>query len=218
MGAVADPTSLSPHLRRLAGLDLVGAAPPVVEVEEVHECAVVLSRSRSPAVEVHLERCRADGVPVIIRPSGGGAVVLAPGMVAASLVAPRVPPGGLPEVFFRRFVTAVGEAIGASGGPATVLRGVSDLCVGDQKVAGSSLRLAQRTVLFQIAILVDPDLSLLDRYLPMPSRMPAYRRQRPHREFVTSLARCGSPVAVGQLVAQLRRSLGDAVAALAGCG
>ena len=75
-------------------------------------------------------------------------------------------------------------------------QGTSDLTLGDRKIAGTSLRLWRGRVLFQVSVLVDPDLSLLDRYLPEPSRAPAYRAGRRHREFVTSLREAG--VAVGR--------------------
>ncbi len=208
-----DTTQLTPHLRRLAGLDLEGAAPPLVHVDLVAERAVVVSRSRTLAREVYLDRCRADGVPVVLRPSGGGAVVLAPGMAVASVLAARRPGEAFPDPIFRRFVGAVAAALRSCGAPRTVMRGISDLCIGDRKVAGSSLRLWQRTLLFQVSILVDPDLSLLDRYLPMPSRMPAYRQQRGHREFVTSLAACGCRIAPSCLLEALAHHLGAA----AGC-
>ncbi len=40
---------------------------------------------------------------------------------------------------------------------------------------------------YQASLLVNPDLSLFERYLYYPPREPSYRRGRPHREFCTSL-------------------------------
>ena len=202
--SAAPPTA---HALALAGTDLPDARPPIVRVEEAREVVVVLSRSRDPRCEVFLERCAADRVPVVVRPSGGGAVVLAPGIVAASVL--RSAGGGdrFPEPHFRRLCGAAAEALVACGVAGVAMRGVSDLCIGERKVAGSSIRLAGGNVLFQISVLVAPDLGLLERYLRHPSREPDYRRGRPHREFVTSLREAGFSVAPSRVAAALRARL-----------
>jgi lipoate-protein ligase A len=188
-------------------VDLVPAVAPVVRVEEAREVVVVLSRSRDPEREVYLGRCREDGVPVIVRPSGGGAVVLAPGVVAASLVAPADPRARFPEPYFRRYCGVVAEALTRCGAVGLEIRGISDLALGERKVAGSSLRLWKGWVLFQVSVLVDVDVRLLERYLRAPSREPRYRRGRPHREFVVTLRAAGLPVACARVVEALREAL-----------
>jgi lipoate---protein ligase len=206
VGSAPLPTP-SEHARSLAGLDLVLARPPLVRVEAAREVVVVVSRSRAPEREIFLERCAADGVPVVVRPSGGGAVVLSPGVVAASAVLPADPAARFPEPYFRRCCGAVAAALGALGVPGVEMRGTSDLCLGDRKLAGSSLRLAGGRVLFQVSVLVDPDLGLLDRYLRHPSREPGYRAGRSHAGFVTSLRRAGCAAAVGDVIAALDERL-----------
>ena len=112
-----------------------------------------------------------------------------------------------PEPHFRRFCGAAVEALSACGLAGVRMRGVSDLCLGERKIAGSSLRLACGRVLFQISVLVAPDLALFERYLRHPSREPEYRRGRSHREFVTSLREAGFAVTVDEVVSALRARL-----------
>jgi len=188
-------------------VDLVPATAPVVRVEEAREVVVVLSRSRDPEREVYVSRCREDGVALVVRPSGGGAVVLAPGVVAASLVARADLQVRFPEPYFRRYCGVVVEALARCGVVGLEIRGISDLALGERKVAGSSLRFWQGWVLFQVSVLVDVDVSLLERYLRAPSREPPYRRGRPHREFVVTLRGAGLPVACAQVVEALRELL-----------
>ena len=203
--------SPSPHALALAGVDLVSAPAPVVRVEEAREVVVVLSRSRDPEREVFVDRCHADGVAVVVRPSGGGAVVLAPGVVAASAVAPACPRARFPELYFRRFCGTVADALASCGVEGLEVRGVSDLALGERKVAGSSLRLWQGRVLFQVCVLVEADVSLLERYLRSPSREPAYRQGRSHRDFVITLRAAGFPVACAQVVEALHGALASEV-------
>lgn len=197
----------SPHALALAGVDLIPAAAPVVRVEEARETVVVLSRSRDPEREVFLDRCRADGVAVVVRPSGGGAVVLAPGVVAASVVRVADPGVRFPEPYFRSFCGVVTGALAACGVTGLEVRGTSDLAFGERKVAGSSLRLWQGWVLFQLSVLVDADVGILERYLRAPSREPAYRQGRPHREFVVTLQAAGFAVTCAEVVEALHRAL-----------
>jgi len=197
----------SAHALALAGTDLPGIPPPAVRVVEAREVVVVLSRSRDPGREVFLEKCLSDRVPVVVRPSGGGAVVLAPGVVVASVLRATGPGEQFPEPTFRRFCGAAAEALSACGVAGVRMRGVSDLCLGERKIAGSSIRSWSKAVLFQISLLVAPDLALFERYLRHPSREPDYRRGRSHREFVTSLREAGFAVTVDEVVSALRARL-----------
>ncbi len=197
----------SPRALALAGVDLIPAAAPVVRVEEAREIVVVLSRSRDPEREVFLDRCRADGVAVVVRPSGGGAVVLARGVVVASAVRVAAPRVRFPEPYFRSFCGAVAGALAACGVAGLEIRGTSDLALGERKVAGSSLRLWQEWVLFQLSVLVDADVGILERYLRAPSREPAYRQGRPHREFVITLQAAGFGVTCAEVVEALHGAL-----------
>jgi len=196
----------SPHALALAGWPLVDAGPPLVEALEAAEVVVVISGSRDPEREVHLERCRRDGISVVSRPSGGGAVVLAQGVVAVSAL--HVASAGLfPEPYFARFCTAVAAALSHCGVRSVIRRGVSDLCLGDCKVAGTSLRLWRSRVLFQACVLVDADVSLLPRYLAEPSRAPDYRAGRSHRDFVTTLREAGFAATCREVAAALGSEL-----------
>ena len=200
----------SPHAFSLAGTDLLAVPPPLVRVEEAREVVVVTSRSRDPGREIFLARCCRDGVAVVIRPTGGGAVVLGPGVVAASVVRHAAPLGHFPEPYFHVYCGLVAGALSACSVPGVEMRGTSDLCLGDSKIAGSSLRLWKDRALFQVSLLVDMDVALIDRYLRAPSREPAYRQGRPHREFVVTLREAGFAVTCGELIAALRAVLAGA--------
>jgi lipoate-protein ligase A len=92
------------------------------------------------------------------------------------------------------------------------MRGISDLAIGDRKVAGSSLRLWRGRVLFQVSLLVDLDVGVLERYLRAPSREPDYRRGRTHRDFVVTLRDAGFAVTPDSVAAAVRRALEEEVA------
>lgn len=197
--------------------DLVMLPAPQVRALPATEVAVVLPRSREPQREVFLKACERDHVPVVRRPSGGGAVVLGPGVVTVSALAPLSGPRNTSQLFVR-FCDLVSRALQRLDVPTLQLRGVSDLCLGDRKVVGSSLRLLLNSVLFQASVLVDADLLLLERYLPFPSRAPDYRQGRPHREFVTTLAQAGFPIAPEAVAAALKHEFCQALASDGGSG
>jgi lipoate---protein ligase len=197
----------SAHALKLAGRHLVDADPPRVEACEAGELVVVISHSRDPEREIRLERCRRDGVSVVQRPSGGGAVVLMPGVVVLSALYEAT--GSLfPEPHFAHCCSAVTAALSRCGVTGVVRRGVSDLCLGDRKIAGTSLRLWRSRALFQAAILVDADVGLIGRYLAVPTRAPEYRAGRDHPDFVVTLRAAGFAATPAAVVAALHDLFG----------
>ncbi len=207
----------SEEIARHVAWDLLALPAPQVRALPARQVAVVLPRSREPQREVYLQACERDHVPVVRRPSGGGAVVLGPGVVTVSALAPLSGPRNTSQLFVR-FCGLVSRALQRLGVPPLELRGVSDLCLGDRKLVGSSLRLLLHSVLFQASVLVEADLSLLDRYLPFPSRAPDYRQGRPHRDFVTTLAQAGFPITPEAVATALEHEFCAALASDGGSG
>jgi len=58
----------------------------VLRLWESPTYCVVLGRSSSAAIEVHLEACHQDCVPVLRRSSGGGTILAGPGCLMYALV------------------------------------------------------------------------------------------------------------------------------------
>jgi lipoate-protein ligase A len=65
--------------------------------------------------------------------------------------------------------------------------GTSDLALGGRKFSGNSLRCKRDHVLYHGTLLYEFDLTLVERLLQMPPRMPDYRTGRSHGEFVMNL-------------------------------
>lgn len=161
----------------------------VLRLWEFAAPCVVLGRGGRVAEEVYIEVCRAEGIDLLRRTSGGGTVVGGPGCLMYSLVLSR---RKRPELSSISFVTTyvllrVQYAL-ESIGVAAHMAGTSDLCSADgKKFSGNSLRIRPEHILFHGTLLYDFDLSLVERLLRMPPRQPDYRRNRPHAAFVTNV-------------------------------
>lgn len=168
-----------------------------LRVFEPRDTRIVIGRGQDPEREVALDAARADAIPIHRRVSGGGCVVLAPGMVVVSLRLPNDRVGV--DCWFAQVNEALTPAIERACGVRAVTRGHGDLAVGEdggeRKVLGASLRQTARWVYWLGALLVDDAVPLMERYLLSPSRRPAYRGDRGHRDFCTALGRYGATVA-----------------------
>ena len=102
----------------------------------------------------------------------------------------------------------LGRRLAACGVADVRHEGVSDLAVGDRKLGGSCIWRTRGLVYYSTTLLVNPDLTLMERYLPHPPREPAYRRGRSHADFVTSVAALGGETDPDRL----RRCLAEATA------
>ncbi len=163
-------------------------APPVLRIWEPTSLAVILGASGRLREDVRLDACLSDGVAVARRPSGGGTVVLGPGIVNVAVVLPIALAPELQAVDTAqvRVLERFAASLRALGPPVRVL-GSGDLTLGRLKVAGSAQRRLRRHLLIHATILNAFDLPLVTRYLAEPRRQPGYRENRRHSDFVTNL-------------------------------
>jgi lipoate-protein ligase A len=171
---------------------------PWLRVFEPGDVRLVIGRHQDPARELLVSHARADGVPMHRRISGGGAVVLAPGMVVVALRLANDELGT--TCHLDRVNAALVPAVAAVCGVAPRCRGHGDLVMTgadgvERKVLGASLRQTARLVLYLGVFLVEDAVPLMERYLAAPSREPDYRGGRGHAAFCTHLGRHGATAA-----------------------
>ena len=148
---------------------------------------VVLGRGSKVDLEVNLAACIADGVILRRRRGGGCTVVLDPGNVVVSVALPVTGIGGN-KAFIEGLSDWVALGLASTGAAEPRRRGVSDLVIGEQKISGSCVHRGRHSLYYSASILVDADVSAVDRYLLHPPREPAYREGRAHGDFLTRLA------------------------------
>jgi lipoate-protein ligase A len=155
-------------------------------VYEPDRIEVILGRACNAEEDVHLTRCREDGIPIHRRAGGGGTVLLCRGVAVVSVAGSTDTPFALKEHMAAVNMTIISalEVLGVKG---LSIKGISDITVGNRKILGASLHRRRDVVLYQGSLLVDPEMGLFDRYLKHPKKEPDYRAGRKHREFLTSL-------------------------------
>ncbi len=166
---------------------------------------VVVGRGGKAGRELNITAIQADGVLVSRRRGGGCAVVLDPGNVVVSAVAPRPGIGDVTQAF-RDFTAWMIAGLAAAGVPGVTSDGVSDLVLDNRKIGGSCIYRTRGLVYYSTTLLVMPNLEMIERYLPHPPREPDYRAGRSHRNFLGSLRGKG-PASAVQLAESLQVGL-----------
>jgi lipoate---protein ligase len=165
----------------------------VLRLWESPEYCVVLGRSSRAEVEVNLHACRREGVPVLRRPSGGGTVLLGPGCLMYALVLDyqSLPHLRAVDAAHRYVLERIAAAL-ARQVPGVVHAGISDLVITRQgsaalKISGNALRAKRNHFLYHGTLLYDFALERIGQLLATPTRAPAYRKDRPHEQFVANV-------------------------------
>ena len=122
-----------------------GAGADALHIWESPVPVVVLGRSNS-VTEVASEACAADGVAILRRDSGGGAVLLGPGCLCYSVLLSLDRHPTLRDVRLS-YKLILGVLIDALAVPGLTIRGISDLAIGERKVSGNSQRRSSRALL-----------------------------------------------------------------------
>jgi lipoate-protein ligase A len=160
----------------------------VLRVWEWLQPAVVLGSGCRLAEDTDPTTCRADGVPILRRASGGGTVLLAAGCLCYSLVLSYDRDPALREIrssycyILGRIRAALSEIL-----PAIACAGTSDLAVDGRKFSGNAQQRKRRFLLHHGTLLYHFDLDTVGRYLRLPARQPDYRCGRDHEAFLTNL-------------------------------
>jgi len=147
----------------------------------------VLGYSQNPQQELIPVEVEKAEIPVYQRRGGGGAVLLSSGCICLALRLKRRKESGIADYFasVNGFIRDVlREEMGIDAVPA----GISDLSVGDRKISGSSLYLSREYALYLGSVLVSAFLEDMDRVLTFPSRVPDYRQNRSHRDFLRNIS------------------------------
>jgi len=160
----------------------------VLRLWEPPQPLVVVGRSSRIVEEVDLVACEAAGIPVLRRASGGAAIVTGPGCLMYGLVlryAGREHLRMLDQAH-QHVLGAIAAAVGAVVSDVRRL-GTCDLAIGNRKFSGNSVRCKRDHLLYHGTLLYSFDLPLVEHFLRMPPRQPAYRAGRGHGQFVANL-------------------------------
>ena len=182
-------------------LDLceAGFTHEILRVWQPPEHFLVLGYSNKIRTETNLDQARHDGVPILRRCTGGGAVLQWPGCLNYSLIL-RIPDTGplariceTNQFIMEKHRQLLAPVVG-TGIETVCVQGHSDLTLGDLKFSGNAQRRRRRHLLFHGSFLLNIDVDRIERLLPLPSREPTYRHHRPHKDFLVNLEVTGAKI------------------------
>jgi len=166
-----------------------GASGELLRFWEPTEPFVVVGYANKIASEINVPACQRRNIAILRRCSGGGTVVQMPGGLNYSLLLKITEDGPTQSITSanQSIMERNRQALATATGQPVVVRGHTDLVIGDKKFAGNSQRRRRNYLLFHGTILLAGDLNLISELLLMPSLEPDYRGNRPHLDFVMNL-------------------------------
>lgn len=148
---------------------------------------LIIALGRSDTIEnsVEIDEANKINVKIIKRPSGGHTVVLSPKTIVVSIIFTNKDLN-TKKIFktANKLITASLEELGVKE---INEKGISDLCIKDKKILGSSIYKKADKVLYHAVINHSEDIILIQKLLKHPRKEPEYRAGRSHKDFVTSI-------------------------------
>jgi lipoate-protein ligase A len=184
------------------------ASPPTVRLYTYASHAALVGRFQRAASEVRLDVCRAHGIAVNRRPTGGGAIIMGADQLGVALM---LPAGGVERTYdrvrelFQRFSGGLVEALATLGIQAQYRR-KNDLEVGPKKIAGLGISFDPAGgLLFHASLLVDLDIPLMLSVLNTPFAKISDKAIATVAERVTTVRReTGRDVSMAEVRALVR--------------
>jgi lipoate-protein ligase A len=176
-----------------------GGDTEVLRFWESPSSFVVLGSSNHASREVDLDACMRDGIPVLRRRSGGGAVLQGSGCLSYCLILKMEGQcstiAGTNSFVLQRHAGMLSTLLGKP----VRHEGLTDLAIDGVKFSGNSQRRRMRSLMFHGTFLLGFDLGMISRYLRSPSKEPAYRNGRRHEQFLMNI-----PLTSGQVKEALK--------------
>jgi lipoate-protein ligase A len=156
---------------------------------------VVLGYANRAALEVNVAACREENVGIYRRCSGGGTVLQGPGCLNYALIFNMARHPALHGITAANayIMSRHRQALEGVLGRTVRVDGTSDLSLDGRKFSGNAQRRKRQALIFHGTFLLHFDISLMEKFLRMPSRRPDYRQDRTHGQFLTNLE---APVAL----------------------
>ena len=166
---------------------------------ESPEIFIVVGYANKVATEVNTAACKAIGIPILRRCSGGGTVLQGTGCLNYALIlkiaenSPAATISSANKFIMERNRVAIESEFRSQNSEARIsICGHTDLAINHQpstinKFSGNSQRRKKNFLLFHGTFLLNFDLALVGELLRMPSKQPGYRQSRSHGEFLTNL-------------------------------
>jgi lipoate-protein ligase A len=174
----------------------------VLRFWEPRDYFVVAGYSNHLALEVNGEACRREKVGMYRRCSGGGAVLQGPGCLNYSLILKIDGNDSLQNITAANchIMGRHKDTLTSLLGRPVRVQGHTDLALDGLKFSGNAQRRKRHALIFHGTFLVNFDINLIEKFLPMPSRQPEYRQGRSHGLFLMNL-----PVSVDEIKQALRK-------------
>ena len=187
-----------------------GQSPPTLRLYTYRSHCALVGRFQRVASEVQLDFCRASGIAVNRRPTGGGAIIMgADQLGVAIMLSERADARSYDRTreLFQRFSGGIIGAL-ASLGVASEYRRKNDVEVRGRKVAGLGIYFDPAGgLLFHASLLVDLDILLMLRVLRTPFEKISDKEIATVAERVTTLTReTGRALSVAEVRDLVRRA------------
>jgi lipoate-protein ligase A len=185
-----------------------GGSPPTVRLYTYASHCALVGRFQRVAAEVRLDACRARGIAVNRRPTGGGTIIMGDDQLGVAIMMPagdvRRSWDGLRDLF-QRFAAGVIHALGALGVRAEYRR-KNDIEVGGRKIAGLGIYFdPSGGLLFHASLLVDLDVALMLAVLNTPFAKISDKAIATVADRITTVRReCRRPLTVAEVRALVR--------------
>jgi lipoate-protein ligase A len=167
-----------------------GLSPDVLRFWESEKTFIVLGKTSQAQKEIIAENVTRDHIPILRRSSAGGVVVQAKGCLNFTFVLSKTNNPGLATILssYEFILTKVLWALKSLGIQAQFYP-PCDLALAkdDRKFSGNAQRRGKHFILHHGTLLHHFDISLAEKYLAMPAKMPAYRKGRSHQDFMANL-------------------------------
>jgi lipoate-protein ligase A len=166
-----------------------GSLEGILRFWEPSRYFVVVGYANHVATEVNRDFCQRHDIPILRRCTGGGAVLQGPGCLNYSLFLPISSSAALGAIagtnnyVLERHQRALQLLLHAP----VEKSGHTDLSVGGLKFCGNAQRRKKLFLLFHGSFLLNADIGLIEKALPLPSHQPEYRAGRSHADFLVNL-------------------------------